>query len=226
MIEMQAICREYSSGASVVHALRNANLRIEVGEYLAILGPSGSGKSTLMHILGCLDSATSGRYELDGQDISQLDSNAMAKVRNRTIGFIFQRFHLLPRATALQNVAMPLRFAGVKRAQREARASQLLERVGLADRMTHLPSELSGGQQQRVAIARALANNPRLLLADEPTGNLDSASGKAIVTLLEELHADGTTIAVVTHDEKLAERTARVIRMLDGCIQNDAGCPA
>lgn len=222
MIEMQAICREYSSGENVVHALRDANLHIAAGEYLAILGPSGSGKSTLLHILGCLDSATSGRYQLDGKDISKLDVNAMAQVRNRTIGFIFQRFHLLPRATALQNVAMPLRFAGVKRAEREARASQLLERVGLADRMTHLPSELSGGQQQRVAIARALANNPRLLLADEPTGNLDSASGTAIIELLEDLNASGTTIVVVTHDERLAERTPRIIRMLDGRIQNHA----
>jgi putative ABC transport system ATP-binding protein len=219
MINMQAINREYRSGESVVHALRDANLDIHAGEYLAILGPSGSGKSTLMHILGCLDSPTSGRYLLDGQDISQLDVNAMARVRNRTIGFVFQRFHLLPRASALQNVAMPLRFAGVKTAERNRRATELLEKVGLSDRIHHLPSELSGGQQQRVAIARALANNPKLLLADEPTGNLDSVSGAAIIELLEQLHEEGTTIVVVTHDEQLAARTPRVIRMLDGAIQ-------
>jgi len=219
MINMQAISREYRSGESVVHALRDADLNINAGEYLAILGPSGSGKSTLMHILGCLDSPSSGRYLLDGQDISQLDVNAMARVRNRTIGFVFQRFHLLPRASALQNVAMPLRFAGVKTAERNRRATELLEKVGLNDRIHHLPSELSGGQQQRVAIARALANNPKLLLADEPTGNLDSVSGAAIIELLEELHKEGTTIVVVTHDEQLAGRTPRVIRMLDGSIQ-------
>lgn len=219
MINMQAISREYRSGESVVHALRDADLDINAGEYLAILGPSGSGKSTLMHILGCLDSPSSGRYMLDGQDISQLDVNAMARVRNRTIGFVFQRFHLLPRASALQNVAMPLRFAGVKTAERNRRATELLEKVGLSDRIHHLPSELSGGQQQRVAIARALANNPKLLLADEPTGNLDSVSGAAIIELLEELHSEGTTIVVVTHDEQLAARTPRVIRMLDGSIQ-------
>lgn len=219
MINMQAISREYRSGESVVHALRDADLDIHAGEYLAILGPSGSGKSTLMHILGCLDSPTSGRYLLDGQDISKLDVNAMARVRNRTIGFVFQRFHLLPRASALQNVAMPLRFAGVKTAERNRRAAELLEKVGLSDRIHHLPGELSGGQQQRVAIARALANNPKLLLADEPTGNLDSVSGAAIIELLEQLNKEGTTIVVVTHDEQLAARTPRVIRMLDGAIQ-------
>jgi len=220
MIEMQAICREYRSGESVVHALRDADLRIDAGEYLSILGPSGSGKSTLMHLLGCLDSPTSGRYSLNGQDISQLDVNAMARVRNQTIGFVFQRFHLLPRSTALQNVAMPLRFAGVKTAQRFERASELLHKVGLGDRLQHLPSELSGGQQQRVAVARALANAPKLLLADEPTGNLDSVSGAAIIDLLEELNKEGTTIVVVTHDQQLASRTPRIIRMLDGRIQD------
>ena len=218
LIQLQGIWREYETGGSVVHALRDVDLEIEAGEALAILGPSGSGKSTLMHILGCLDRPTRGSYLLDGQDVSNLDVDEMAKVRNRTIGFVFQRFHLMPRSTALANVALPLRFAHVERKQREARAAQLLERVGLGDRMTHLPSQLSGGQQQRVAIARALANRPRLLLADEPTGNLDSATGAAIIELLDEVHADGTTVAVVTHDETLANKMPRIVRVKDGQV--------
>lgn len=218
MIHMRSICRSYRQGETTVHALRDVDLDIEGGSYLSILGPSGSGKSTLMHLLGCLDTPTSGSYLLEGTDVTGLDRNAMARLRNRAIGFVFQRFHLMPRATALENVMMPMRFAGIGKGERISRAESLLERVGLADRITHRPSELSGGQQQRVAIARALANRPRLLLADEPTGNLDSESGKQIVALLEELHVDGTTIALVTHDESLAARTERIIRMLDGEI--------
>ncbi|MHC4379505.1 MAG: ABC transporter ATP-binding protein [Planctomycetota bacterium] len=221
MIEMQSISREYAQGESVVHALRDVSLRIEAGSYLSILGPSGSGKSTLMHLLGCLDTPTSGTYLLDGVEVGQLDVDAKARLRNRTIGFVFQRFHLMPRSTALQNVMMPMRFAGVAAADRKRRAKDLLERMGLGDRADHRPSELSGGQQQRVAIARALANRPPLLLADEPTGNLDSQSGNSIISLLEELHVEGTTVAVVTHDEELARRTHRVVRMLDGRIASD-----
>jgi len=221
MIELNQINRVFRNGENNVHALRDVNLRIEAAEYMSILGPSGSGKSTLMHILGCLDTATSGRYLLNSKDISTLDVNQMAAIRNRNIGFIFQRFHLLPRSTAMQNVAMPMRLAGVKNADRLQRAAQLLQRVGLEDRMDHRPSQLSGGQQQRVAIARALANAPQLLLADEPTGNLDTQSGSQIVELLEDLHTDGTTVVIVTHDEELAARTGRVVRMLDGKIASD-----
>lgn len=221
MIEMQSICREYAQGESTVHALRDVSLRIEAGSYLSILGPSGSGKSTLMHLLGCLDTPTSGTYLLQGAEVGHLDVDAKARLRNRTIGFVFQRFHLMPRATALQNVMMPMRFAGMPAADRKRRAAELLERTGLGDRMDHRPSELSGGQQQRVAIARALANRPPLLLADEPTGNLDSRSGESIIALLEGLNAEGTTVVVVTHDEKLARRTRRVVRMLDGRIASD-----
>jgi putative ABC transport system ATP-binding protein len=221
MIELEKISRNYSSGENVVQALIEVDLQIQAGEYLSILGPSGSGKSTLMHILGCLDRPSRGRYLLEGADVSSLTINQMAAVRSRTIGFIFQRFHLLARSTALQNVAMPMRLAKVKKAERERRAAEFLDRVGLADRMHHRPAELSGGQQQRVAIARALANGPRLLLADEPTGNLDSASGKEIIELLEELNTEGTTVIVVTHDEKLSARTPRVVRVLDGRIAND-----
>ncbi|MBC8406649.1 MAG: ABC transporter ATP-binding protein [Planctomycetes bacterium] len=222
MIELHQINRVFRNGESTVHALRDVDLRIEAAEYMSILGPSGSGKSTLMHILGCLDTATGGRYILNNHDISTLDVNQMAAIRNRNIGFIFQRFHLLPRSTALQNVAMPMRLAGMKNADRMLRAAQLLQRVGLGDRMHHRPSQLSGGQQQRVAIARALANAPQLLLADEPTGNLDTQSGSQIVQLLEELQAEGTTVVIVTHDEELAARTGRVVRMLDGKIASDA----
>lgn len=218
MIQMRAICRSYQQGERAVHALRDVDLDIEEGSFLSILGPSGSGKSTLMHLLGCLDTPSSGSYHLEGTAIMNLDRNAMARLRNQAIGFVFQRFHLMPRSTALENVMMPMRFAGVAKAERRARAQDLLVRVGLEDRIEHRPSELSGGQQQRVAIARALANRPRLLLADEPTGNLDSESGNQIIALLEELHRDGTTIALVTHDESLAARTKRVIRMLDGKV--------
>ncbi len=221
MIKLEQASRIYSSGRAEVRALDNVDLQIQAGEYLSILGPSGSGKSTLMHILGCLDSLSQGRFLLDGVDVSQLDANQMAAVRNRAIGFVFQRFHLLPRSTALQNVEMPLRLAGVGKDERRQRAEALLMRVGLADRLDHKPSQLSGGQQQRVAIARALANQPRLVLADEPTGNLDSQSGTEVIDLLEQLHQEGTTVAIVTHDRHLADRTPRLIRLLDGKIIGD-----
>jgi len=218
---MQQISRVYQQGETQVHALREINLHIEKGEYLSILGPSGSGKSTLMHLLGCLDTPTSGTYLFGGRDVGGISLEAKAKLRNHDIGFVFQRFHLLPRSSALQNVMMPMRFARTPLAEQKRRASELLERVGLTDRASHKPAELSGGQQQRVAIARALANRPGVLLADEPTGNLDSESGRKIVELLEELNQEGTTVIVVTHDEGLAERTNRILRMLDGRVASD-----
>lgn len=221
MIELQQASRIYATGENEVRALDCVDLRIEAGEYLSILGPSGSGKSTLMHILGCLDTLSSGRYLFENTDVSDLDPNQMAAMRNRSIGFVFQRFHLLPRSTALQNVELPMRLAGVSSQERRRRSEELLHRVGLGNRMDHRPSQLSGGQQQRVAIARALANQPPLLLADEPTGNLDSASGAEVVDLLEQLHKGGTTVAIVTHDQSLAARTSRVIQMLDGKIVAD-----
>ena len=223
MIELTGIDKEYAQGESTVHALRAVDLLVEAGESISILGPSGSGKSTLLHVIGCLDTPTRGRYLLEGEEVGSLDPGRMAEVRNRRFGFVFQSFHLLPRLSALENVAMPLRFAGKSTAEQRERAAALLERVGLTDRLTHRPSELSGGQQQRVAIARALANRPAVLLADEPTGNLDSHSGEEVVALLEELNGEGQTVIVVTHDEGLAARTSRVIRMLDGGIVADSG---
>ena len=221
MIRLEAVSKDYVTGETAVHALREVDCTVEAGEYLSILGPSGSGKSTMLHVIGCLDTPSRGRYLLDGEDVSGLDVNRMAEVRNRRFGFVFQAFQLLPRATALDNVALPLRLAGVGLAARRARAAALLDRVGLADRATHRPTELSGGQQQRVAIARALANQPGVILADEPTGNLDSQAGQEVVALLEELNAEGRAVIVVTHDEHLAARTRRVIRMLDGRIVSD-----
>ncbi len=223
MMQLDAVSMRYDQhGHAPVDALRDVDLTITRGEYVALLGPSGSGKSTLMHVLGCLATPTSGRYELDGVTVQGLDRNRLAALRNEKIGFVFQRFHLLPRQTALENVALPMRFAGVSPSERTDRARTLLELVGLGDRTHHRPSELSGGQQQRVAIARALANEPPILLADEPTGNLDSTAGAEIVELLEALHADGCTMVVVTHDEGLAERAGRRIRLLDGAIHADA----
>jgi len=221
MIRLEGIDKVYEQGATSVHALRAVDLVVETGESVAILGPSGSGKSTLLHVIGCLDTPSHGRYLLDGEDVSALDRNRMAEVRNRGFGFIFQAFHLMPRSTALENVAMPLRFAGVPRAEQKERALRMLERVGLADRVGHRPPELSGGQQQRVAVARALANHPAVILADEPTGNLDSQSGAEIFELLLELNIEGQTVVIVTHDEGLAARTGRVIRMLDGRVVAD-----
>ncbi len=221
-LELQGVGVTYATGAAAVHALRDVELVFEPGEYAALLGPSGSGKSTLLHVLGCLQTPTAGRYLLGGVDVGSLDRAQLADLRGQRIGFVFQRFHLLPGRTALDNVAVPLRLQGVGRREREARARQLLERVGLGDRATHRPGELSGGQQQRVAIARALANRPGVLLADEPTGSLDSAAGASVMELLEELRGEGRTVLIVTHDEALASRAARVIRLQDGRLVSSA----
>jgi len=218
MIELRDVSKRYETGGAEVHALCRVSLQIDPGGYVAFLGPSGSGKSTLLHTIGSLDRPSAGTYHLDGIDMGALDINRLADIRNRKVGFIFQGFHLMPRLSALENVSMPMAFAGVGASERQDRASMLLARVGLGDRMGHRPAELSGGQQQRVAIARALANHPSIVLADEPTGNLDSRSGQEIFTLLEELHGDGCTVLVVTHDEALANRARRIVRLLDGCL--------
>jgi len=225
MIELQSVTKEYVTGETVIGALRDVSLEISRGEYISILGPSGSGKSTLLHLIGCLDTPTRGSYLLDAEEVSGLDPNRLADVRSRRFGFIFQAFHLMPRSTALENVALPMRYTGVGAADGRQRAAQLLARVGLPDRLHHRPSELSGGQQQRVAIARALANRPDVILADEPTGNLDSTFGTEVIELLEQLNAEGQAVIMVTHDEHLAARTRRTIRMLDGRVVAD-GLPA
>lgn len=222
MIELDHVSRHYPNGARQVLALSDVSLEIASGEYVALLGPSGSGKSTLMHVLGCLDRPTAGAYRLDGRDVGSLAVEALAAIRNRKIGFVFQRFHLMPRLSARENVALPLRLAGVGRAEREARAVALLERMGLADRVDHRPHQLSGGEQQRVAVARALANRPPILLADEPTGNLDSHSGAEIVHLLEAFVAEGHTLIMVTHDLALSRRAGRIVRLKDGRLVRQA----
>lgn len=219
MIRLEDITKRYDRGGAPVFALRDVSLELGRGEYVALLGPSGSGKSTLLHLIGCLDRPTSGRYLLEGEDVGVLDVNRLADLRNRKMGFVFQAFHLLPRLSALENVALPLRLGGVGAAERTARAQALLEQVGLGDRLGHRPAELSGGEQQRVAIARSLANRPAILLGDEPTGNLDTATGAEIVAILEDLLDEGRTIIVVTHDESLARRAHRVIRLLDGRVR-------
>jgi len=221
MIQMTAIRKVYSTGRMEVAALKGVDLTIGNNEYVSIVGPSGSGKSTLMNLIGCLDTPTSGTYMLSGDNVAVLDRNQLAEVRNRRIGFVFQSFNLLPYATALENVALPLLFAGVSDKKRNERAKEMLERVGLGDRMDHKPTELSGGQMQRVAIARALANNPAIILADEPTGNLDSASGHAIADLFGELHAAGQTIVMITHDNGLAKIASRSVHIRDGEIVDD-----
>lgn len=220
MIEMQNINRVYDTGKVKVHALRDVNLHIKEGELIAIMGPSGSGKSTLMNVIGCLDTPTSGRYSLDGKAVNDLDDNDLADIRNRKIGFVFQSFNLLPYASAFENVELPLIFMGMSTAKRKQRVTEMLARVGLADRMDHKPNELSGGQQQRVAIARALANHPRIILADEPTGNLDSASGKEILQLFLDLWKAGNTIIMITHDPSISENCERIIHLKDGMIEN------
>jgi putative ABC transport system ATP-binding protein len=221
LIELNQIRKLYTLGKMQVEALNVSALTIKKGEYVAILGPSGSGKSTLMNMLGCLDTPTSGQYLLHGKKVNQLDRNELAKVRNQQIGFIFQSFNLLDYATALENVALPMIYRGIPQSEREMRATQLLEKVGLGNRLSHKPSELSGGQSQRVAIARALVMNPSLILADEPTGNLDSRSGEQVIQLFEECVSEGKTIIIVTHDLSLAKRAKRIIRILDGQIESD-----
>jgi putative ABC transport system ATP-binding protein len=222
MIEMTNIRKVYSTGRMEVEALKGVNLTIGNNEYVSIVGPSGSGKSTLMNLIGCLDTPSSGTYMLSGDNVAGLDRNQLADVRNKRIGFVFQSFNLLPYATAIENVALPLLFAGIADKKRNARAKEMLERVGLGDRMDHKPTELSGGQMQRVAIARALANNPAIILADEPTGNLDSASGHAIADLFGELHAAGQTIVMITHDSGLAKIASRSVHIRDGEIVEDS----
>jgi putative ABC transport system ATP-binding protein len=221
IISLKNIVRSFSIGAEEVKALRGVDLNINKNEYVALMGPSGSGKSTLMNLLGCLDTPTSGQYILNGTDVSVLDDNALAQIRNKEIGFIFQTFNLLPKSTALDNVILPLIYAGLGKAEREQKALKTLEDVGLANRVKHKPNELSGGQRQRVAVARALVNNPAIILADEPTGNLDSKTSVEIMGLFEEIHKKGNTIIVVTHEEDIARHAHRIIRLRDGIIESD-----
>jgi putative ABC transport system ATP-binding protein len=215
------LTREYHMGAEVVHALRGVDIQIKKNEYVACMGPSGSGKSTLMNLIGCLDTPTSGEYWLNGQQVSDLTDDQLARIRNKEIGFVFQTFNLLPRADALHNVELPLIYAGLGSKERRERAARSLQQVGLGDRMDHRPNELSGGQRQRVAVARALVNEPSILLADEPTGNLDSATGSEIMALFQELHDSGQTIVLVTHEHDIAAHARRQIHLLDGKIERD-----
>jgi putative ABC transport system ATP-binding protein len=221
VIEIEDIAKTYQIGTVLVRALRSVSLSIHRNEYVAIMGPSGSGKSTLMNLLGCLDTPTNGTYILNGTDVSKMEDDYLAEIRNKEIGFVFQTFNLLPRYTALENVTLPLIYAGVGKAEREKMAVESLEKVGLSDRMDHKPNELSGGQRQRVAIARALVNKPSIILADEPTGNLDSKTSIDIMGLLDEIHRNGNTVIVVTHEEDIAKYAARIIRLFDGEISQD-----
>ncbi|MBI5661011.1 MAG: ABC transporter ATP-binding protein [Ignavibacterium album] len=221
IINIEHIAKIYKVGFEEVHALRDVSLKIDKNEYVAIMGPSGSGKSTLMNILGCLDTPTSGKYEFKGVSVSDMSDNELAKIRNKEIGFVFQTFNLLARSDAVHNVELPLIYAGVPTAERRERAIQALIDVGLKDRLHHKPNELSGGQRQRVAIARALVTNPSIILADEPTGNLDSKTGEEIMVLFHEIHEKGNTIILVTHEEYIAEHAARIVRLKDGLIESD-----
>lgn len=222
VIVLKDITRHFKIGDTDVYALRGVDLVINRGEYVAFMGPSGSGKSTLMNILGCLDTPTSGNYILNGKDVSRLSDNELAEIRNKEIGFVFQTFNLLARNTSLDNVALPLVYAGFSKKDRTAKAIESLTSVGLADRMDHKPNELSGGQRQRVAIARALVNNPSIILADEPTGNLDTKTSHEIMELMEIIHQKGNTVIVVTHEEDIARRAKRIVRLRDGVIESDA----
>ena len=216
LLEMKDICKDYPQGREVVKILKDVDLAVDEGDYLAIMGPSGSGKTTLMNIIGCLDVPTSGTYSLNGEDISRASENHLADVRNSTLGFVFQSFYLLPKLSARDNVALPLLYAGVKKRERSRRAEEALEMVGLGDRVDFMPNQLSGGQQQRVAIARAMINKPKLLLADEPTGALDSTSGHQVMDLFDQLNAAGTTIVLIAHEPAVGQRAKRVRRILDG----------
>jgi putative ABC transport system ATP-binding protein len=221
VIEIRNIIRDFKLGQQTVHVLKGIDLDIKKGEYVAIMGPSGSGKSTLMNLLGCLDTPTSGTYVLNGKDVRQMSEDELAEIRNTEIGFVFQTFNLLPRTTALENVALPMIYAGASKKVRSERASEVLTDVGLADRMDHKPNQLSGGQRQRVAVGRALVNKPSIILADEPTGNLDSKTSLEIMELFDEIHANGNTVIMVTHEEDVAAHAKRIIRLTDGMIDTD-----
>ena len=221
VIDIENITKEYVMGEEIIHALRGVTLQIRRNEYLAIMGPSGSGKSTLMNMLGCLDTPTSGRYEFNGKNVSEMDGDELAAIRNREIGFVFQTFNLLPRSTSLRNVELPLIYAGIHPDEREERAVEAMTQVGLGDRLLHKPNELSGGQRQRVAIARALVNNPSIILADEPTGNLDSKTGEEIMALFENLYQQGNTVILVTHEADIARHARRQVHLRDGVIESD-----
>ena len=221
LIKITDIKRDFILGNEVVYVLKGIDLEINKGEYVALMGPSGSGKSTLMNLLGCLDTPTSGTYILNGNDVSQMHDDDLAEIRNKEIGFVFQTFNLLPRTTALDNVALPMIYAGYSKSERRARATEVLQQVNLADRMDHQPNQLSGGQRQRVAIARAMVNNPSIILADEPTGNLDSKTSIEIMKLFGDIHANGNTVILVTHEEEIAKYAHRIIRLRDGVIESD-----
>ena len=221
IIKVTGLKRSFPLGSGWIQILKGIDLDIKKGEYVALMGPSGSGKSTLMNILGCLDTPTSGEYILNGKDVSKMNDNELAEIRNKEIGFVFQTFNLLPRTTALDNVALPMVYAGNNKTERNQRASEVLTQVGLEDRMDHQPNQLSGGQRQRVAVARALVNKPSIILADEPTGNLDTKTSIEIMGLFDEIHAQGNTVILVTHEEDIAEHAHRIIRLRDGIIEND-----
>lgn len=221
LIELTDIGRKYVIGAETIHAIKSVSLTIKKGEFVALMGPSGSGKSTLMNILGCLDTPTRGEYFLNNLRVSDMSENELAEVRNKEIGFVFQTFNLLPRSTSLDNVALPLVYAGIRKKERSEKAQHALESVGLGNRIHHKPNELSGGQRQRVAVARALINNPSIILADEPTGNLDTKTSIEIMGLIEEIHSRGNTIVLVTHEEDIAQHAHRIVRMRDGLIEDD-----
>ncbi|SFU61762.1 putative ABC transport system ATP-binding protein [Pustulibacterium marinum] len=221
VISISGIRRDFKLGSEIVHVLKGIDLEIEKGDYVALMGPSGSGKSTLMNMLGCLDTPTAGTYILNGHDVSKLSDNDLAEIRNKEIGFVFQTFNLMPRTSALDNVALPMVYAGASKEKRKERAIEVLKDVGLGDRMDHKPNQLSGGQRQRVAVGRALVNHPSIILADEPTGNLDTKTSIEIMNLFDEIHARGNTVILVTHEEDIAEHAHRIIRLRDGLIESD-----